>query len=129
MKSRVKNQYDKKTAKKVEEFLIDYNVFLSFKDGIARQMVAAMLYAYHLKGYREKRINDMFEEFIRVNSMPELFGKAIEADDIMTFLTKTYGVDFERIVLRVETADEYVRRKLKEEKKNTQGIPLWEEEV
>lgn len=130
MKSRVKNQYDRKMAKRVEELLTDYGVFLTVVDGIARQMVAAMLYAYHLKGYREKRINDMFEEFLSVNSMPGIFGKSIEAGDIMTFLTEKYGIDFKRVIIKTETADEYVQRKLKEEKeRNRQGIPFWEEDV
>lgn len=41
-------------SKEAQKELADFRTFLKVKDGVAQQTAAAMLYAYHLLGYRKK---------------------------------------------------------------------------
>lgn len=108
MKSRVP-----KCSAKVGKHIEHYKMFLEAKDDVAQQVIAAVLYAYHLQGFRRKRINDMYETILSVIHMPPIAGKHIEGIALMDFLTKEYGIDFDRITLMTETGTEHVKRMMK----------------
>ena len=100
-------------SKEAQKELSDFRVFLQVKDGIAQQAVAAMLYAYHLQGFRKKRIKKMFENIISVLEMPPMLNGAVVGIDLMHFLEDRYGVDFDRVKLKAETEKEYLERVMK----------------
>lgn len=100
-------------SKEAQKELSDFRVFLKVKDGIAQQAVAAMLYAYHLQGYRKKRLQDMFERVLSIINLPPTPEGSVDGISIMDFLEKEYGIDFERIKLKAETEKEYLERVIK----------------
>ena len=100
-------------SKEAQKELSDFRVFLKVKDGIAQQAVAAMLYAYHLQGFRKKRIQDMFERILSIINLPPTPEGSVDGTSIMDFLEKEYGIDFERIKLKAETEKEYLERVMK----------------
>ena len=110
MKSRIKNPMLSKEAQKE---LSDFRVFLKVKDGIAQQAVAAMLYAYHLQGFRKKRIQDMFERILSIINLPPTPEGSVDGTGLMEYISKEYGIDFDRIKLQTETEKEYLERVIK----------------
>lgn len=109
MKSRV-DRNDLRFKPEAAKYREQFRMFLDAKDDIAQQTVAAMLYAYHLQGYRGKRINDMFETILGVINMPTICGNQIEGTSLMDFISKEYGIDFDRVQLQTETETEYLQR-------------------
>ena len=107
MKSRVR---EKMLTPEAQMKLANFRVFLSLKDDIAQQVIAAMLYAYHLKGYRRKRINDLFDDILSVFDMPEIAGQNITSINVIDFLKEKYGVDINRVHLKAESEEEYIER-------------------
>lgn len=110
MKSHIKSPMLSKEAQKE---LADFRVFLKVKDGVAQQAVAAMLYAYHLKGYRKKRLQDMFEQMLSIINLPPTTTGNISGNDLIDFLEKEYDIDFDRVKLQTETEEEYLKRVIK----------------
>lgn len=100
-------------SKEAQKELSEFRVFLKVKDGIAQQTVAALLYAYHLCGYRKKRIQDMYERVLSIINFPETATGSIEGEGLMEFISKEYGIDFDRIKLHTETENEYLKRVIK----------------
>ena len=72
-----------------------------------------MLYAYHLRGFRKKRLQEMYERCLSIINMPPVVGNQIEGNALIDFLTNEYGIDFDRIRLKTETESEYLKRVLK----------------
>ena len=100
-------------SKEAQKELSDFRVFLKVKDGIAQQAVAAMLYAYHLQGYRKKRLQDMFERIMSIINLPPTPEGSMDGTSLMEFISKEYGIDFDRIKLQTETEKEYLERVIK----------------
>lgn len=100
-------------SKEAQKELSDFRVFLKVKDGIAQQAVAAMLYAYHLQGFRKKRIQDMFERILSIINLPPTPEGSVDGTGLMEFISKEYGIDFDRIKLQTETEKEYLERVIK----------------
>lgn len=100
-------------SKEAQKELSDFRVFLKVKDGVAQQTVAAILYAYHLQGYRKKRLTDMFENILSVINMPTIAGNQIDGTGLIDFFQKEYGIDLERVKLKAETEKEYLERVIK----------------
>lgn len=100
-------------SKEAQKELADFRTFLKVKDGVAQQTAAAMLYAYHLLGYRKKRLQEMYERMLSIINMPPVVGNQLEGNDLIDFLTNEYGIDFDRINLHTETESEYLKRVLK----------------
>ena len=111
MKSRIDSAL--MLSKEAQKELSDFRVFLKVKDGVAQQTVAAMLYAYHLRGFRKKRLHEMYERVLSIINMPPVVGNQISGNDLIDFLTKEYGIDFDRINLKTETEKEYLERIIK----------------
>ena len=107
MKSRVPYELTPEAAKQLEKF----RMFLEAKDDVAQQVVAAMLYAYHLQGYRRKRINQMFENLLSIINLPAEAN--IEGVNLMDFLKDKYGINFDLVKLQTETEQEYLKRVMK----------------
>ena len=95
-------------SKEAQKELSDFRVFLKVKDGIA-----AMLYAYHLQGYRKKRLQDMFERIMSIINLPPTPEGSMDGTSLMEFISKEYGIDFDRIKLQTETEKEYLERVIK----------------
>lgn len=109
MKSKV-DRNDLRFNPKAAKYLEKFNMFLEAKDDVAQQTVAAVLYAYHLQGWRKKRIHRMFENIISILEMPPTIAGSIEGTDVINFLQDKYGIDFERVKLQTETEQEYLKR-------------------
>lgn len=100
-------------SKEAQKELSDFRVFLKCKDGIAQQAVAAMLYAYHLQGYRKKRLQDMFERVMSIINLPPTPEGSVDGTSLIEFISKEYEIDFDRIKLKTETEKEYLERVMK----------------
>lgn len=109
MKSKV-DRNDPRFNPKAAKYLEKFSMFLEAKDDVAQQTVAAVLYAYHLQGWRTKRIRRMFENIISILEMPPTMSGSVEGTDLMQFLENKYGIDFKRVELQTETEQEYLKR-------------------
>lgn len=103
MKSHIVN---KRLQREVQE----YTAFLKFKDGLAQQVVAAILYSYHLDGKPASEIHDVFNRFMQIINLPTTMQGSFKGTSIVDFLENTYDLDFKKIVLDAETQDEYLDR-------------------
>lgn len=88
-----------------------YTYFESIAADVVKQTVAMVLYSFHVKGWREKRINDLYEQILAIINLPKVFGEEVTCESCMEQLTERYGVDFDRIQPNVERLDDYLRRK------------------
>ena len=109
MKSKI-DRNDLRFNPKAAKYLEKFNMFLEAKDDVAQQTIAAVLYAYHLQGWRTKRIRRMFENIISILEMPPTINGSVEGTNLMNFLQDKYGIDFERVKLQTETKTEYLQR-------------------
>ena len=77
------------------------------------EWICGDLYAYHLQGYRKKRLQDMFERFMSIINLPPTVSGSVDGTSMIEFLEKEYGIDFDRIKLKTETEKEYLERVMK----------------
>lgn len=96
--------------KRLQREIQDYTAFLRFKDGLAQQVCAAILYSYHMDGKPASEIKDVFDRLVQIINLPPTVQGNFKGTGIVDFLEKTYDLDFKRIVLDAETQDEYLDR-------------------
>lgn len=87
--------------------------FIECREDYTWQAAAAMLYAFHLAGYRKKRIKRVFNMLKAVYEMPPILGKELCGNDVMDFLKEKYDVDVKEINVKTEA-----ERKLREKAKH-----------
>ena len=92
----------------VEKRMFKY--YDSVADGLCRQAFAIVLYAFHLMGWRKKRLNRLFDQLVSMMDMPMVMGKYMEAADCMRMLEEKYGIDFSRITVQKESFREFRKR-------------------
>lgn len=71
--------------------------FLESVEDVTWQAVAAVLYAFHLEGYRKQRLQRVFSMIKSVYDMPRICGKELCGNDLMEFLKQTYDIDVKQI--------------------------------
>lgn len=75
---------------------------------IAKQVVAAVLWALKLHGYGEKRLNDVFRWTCDALNMPEVMGQQAECEDAIAYLAQNYNIDFDRLKIKYQRYEEFV---------------------
>ncbi|MBE6825865.1 MAG: hypothetical protein E7511_03145 [Ruminococcus sp.] len=87
-----------------------YSYYDEVADGLIRQAVAICLYAAHLQGWRRIRITRLYELLLDTMQLPPVMGKQLVGQDLMDFLTKEYGIDFNRCSVNKESFREFRKR-------------------
>lgn len=100
----------KVNSKRAQE-IKQYSYLASITDDIVKQIVVMVLYSFHLKGWRKKRINALYEQILSIIMMPKVFGQEATCESCMEKMTELYGIDFDRIKPNVESWEHYSRRK------------------
>lgn len=64
---------------------------------VRKTTVAEVLYALHEKGMSKDFITECFENVVLIDHRQTLYNKTISNYDALDFMTKTYGLDFDRL--------------------------------
>jgi hypothetical protein len=101
-----------KAGGKKAELMRRFEYFDGIADDNVKQAVAMCLYSFWLEGYRKKRIQKLYDQFLGVIEMPpSVLGRDINAEDAMCFLEDKCGIDFGRIKIHKEGRTQYMKRK------------------
>lgn len=70
------------------------------------QIIATVLYCFHLKGWRKKRLYRLFKEINSTYSLMDgaVMGKKFNPDDCKNFIKDKYGIDLDKeVTVEVKT--------------------------
>lgn len=97
-----------------------YKYFEDTSYSIAYLIIAAALSVHHRRGRSRTYIRAFYDELLWILKTPEVFGKEITMTDTMKMLEDTYGIDFGKVELNLESEREFIsgtKKALKEKKK------------
>ena len=124
MKTRVNDcrKCRQQIADEIQEIYLKngYRFFEDSAQSIADLIIAAALSVHHRRGRSRTYIRAFFDEMCWVLKTPEVFGKEITMTDTMKMLEDTYGIDFGKVELNLESEREFIsgtKKALKEKKK------------
>lgn len=89
---------------------IKTEAFLECKEDFTWQATAAILYAFHLQGYRKKRLQDMYDTIKSVYEMPPVMGKYLRGQEVIDFIKNTYGIDVTQLKVNADTREELMKQ-------------------
>lgn len=69
-----------------------------------------MLYALSLHGYGTARLQRIHEWFLEIVNMPDIMGKTPCCADCMKLLTERHGINFDEVVVRFESREQYDKK-------------------
>ena len=72
----------------------------------AKSVIGAVLMVCHLRKWHKERIIKLFDDILAVMDMPEICGKTMTDYDVQQFITKKYGIDFDRVHINFEVVPE-----------------------
>lgn len=78
------------------------NLCQTIADNSAKAVVAAVLLILHRRKWHKENIIKFYQDIIGVLEQPPIFGKYMQDYDMQRFLTEKYGIDFERVKLRIK---------------------------
>lgn len=115
MKARIQNceQCKKQIAKEQDKKCLEcqYEMFKVIADDIGKAMAVAMIAVCERRGRKADYIKKFYEDLIFILDYPEVFGKkSLNSSEMMDEYARKYGIDFNRVQLKVETKDECLRR-------------------
>lgn len=114
MRARIQNcdQCKKAIAKEQEKACLacQFEMFKATADDIGKAMAGAMIAVLHKRKRTKRYIQQFFDDLIFVLECPEILGKELHAEKMKAEFTKLYGIDFERVKVKVETKEECFRR-------------------
>lgn len=91
-KQKIFNGYTQLRKAAMEEIAVD----------MVKQTVAIMLAGLKLSGkYSDDELRNMYEDFIRIINLKEVFGKNVCSDEVTEKIVKDLGIDLDRIQPRV----------------------------
>lgn len=85
-------------------------------EDMAQQFLAAACYSMHIKhlehsdAYRAKKVREIFDDINAVLTVPAVCGKSLEGEQLITFISDKYGINFDGVRFKVETAEECKQR-------------------
>ena len=97
-----------------------YKYFEDTSYSIAYLIIAAALSVHHRRGRSRTYIRAFYDELLWILKTPEVFGKEITMTDTMKMLEDTYGIDFGKVEVNLESEREFIsgtKKALKEKKK------------
>lgn len=87
-----------------------YKMFKELSTDIVRQTIAMILYGMKLRGADADEIHKIFDGAVCALEMPEHFlGKTITCQGCMEFISKNYGIDFERIAPNIQSKEDFLK--------------------
>lgn len=87
-----------------------YQMFTELSTDIVRQTIAMILYGMKLRGADADEIHKIFDGAVCVLEMPEHFlGKTITCQGCMEFISKNYGIDFNRIAPNIQSKEDFLK--------------------
>lgn len=87
-----------------------YDIYAACSDDIAKAVTSAFIAVFKRRGYSKKYVQKLFNEFLLILDMPEIFGKQISSNFVMETVKNEYGIDLDRVKLRLESREEYEHR-------------------
>ena len=113
MKVRDCEKCKKAIAKEQEKACMScqYDMFSKTADDIGKSMAAAMIAVLDRRKRTPDYIRKFFDDLIFILEYPDIFGKEqLHAESMKEHFEKKYGIDFDRIKIKVETKEECFRR-------------------
>ena len=87
----------------------EYAIFSDSAYTFAVYATVAALIAQIRRGRSKEYIQKLYDDMICVYDTPEVFGKAIYLTDLKNMLEKEYGIDFNRINVRIEDEKSFIK--------------------
>lgn len=106
MGNKVKMETDRYLEEKYDELC--YGALVAFSPNIIKQTEAILLYALSKHGYGEKRLNEIHSWFKSMVDMPDFAGKEPKCTDALKFMHEKYNINFDDIIPRMMTFEEFV---------------------
>lgn len=94
-----------------------YKYFEDTSYSIAYLIIAAALSVHHRRGRSRTYIRAFYDEMLWILKTPEVFGQQITMTGAMKMLEDTYGIDFGKVELNLESEKEFIHGTLRELKK------------
>ena len=96
-------------AAKDEYVKREYAIFHDSAFTFAVYATVAALTVQVRRGRSKEYIQKLYDDMVCVYDTPEIFGKAIYLTDLKNSLEKEYGIDFERINVRIEDEKSFIK--------------------
>lgn len=116
MKSNSRRAQRRKDEHQVDAYMEEHYgeiVYEAIRDNapfVVKQTVAEFLWALSMHGYGRKRLAEIYEWFIGMDSLPHsIMGKTLDAPQIMDLMRDRYGIDFDRIGTTYPSYEEFLR--------------------
>lgn len=90
-----------------------YKLFVENAEDLTREIIAALMLAIHMKmcdapyEERKKKVIEIFDDIQSILKMPSVCGKLMTGTEVMSFITREYGINFDQVNPKVEVEDEY----------------------
>jgi len=94
---------------KKEYLKLQYRWFDDAMTSAMQHSMCAVVAVMEKRGLSKKYIKKFFDECCFFFDMPEVFGKQIYAKDLKKRFEKDYDVDFSKIVVHMESENEFVK--------------------
>lgn len=86
----------------------EYKFFKDSAYSIACLITCVILSVMVRRGRSAKYIKQLYEDICTILSMPTIFNKDLRMTDVMKQLTKDYGIDWNKLELRLESESEFL---------------------
>lgn len=77
-------------------------IYETAADDVARSVIGSVLLVLHFRKWHKDRIEKFFRDVVSVIDMPPAFGRYATDKDVRNFIQKQYGIDFEKVHLKIE---------------------------
>lgn len=97
--------------KKAEEAFLkqQYVIYKDMSYTFTVLATVAALSTFYRKGRTPAYIKKVFDEMCEIYDFPEVFGKKLQLSDMMKTLEEECGIDFSKIVVHLETEEEFIK--------------------
>ncbi len=96
-------------AAKDEYVKKEYAIFKDSAFTFAVYATVAALMVQVRRGRSKEYIQKLYDDMVCIYDTPEVFGKAIYLTDLKNMLEKDYGIDFNRINVRIEDEKSFTK--------------------
>lgn len=94
-----------------------YDFFVEASDAVARGIMIAFVAALDRRKYSKQYVKKMYEDMLLILDYPEVFGKQLESEELAKEFSEKYGIDFDKVRLKIENKKEFMYRNRKGENK------------
>jgi hypothetical protein len=108
MKARTLKDFRKE--QEVQNALFQYQLYEDVMNDMMKQAITAVIAVCEKRRYSKRYIQTLFKDIVMILEMPDILGKSLDCNELMKRYADEYGIDDDRINVKMETLDEYCKR-------------------